>query len=319
MLGARRVVDTQAAGQGTQMRTRLIAGGLVASGVLLGGYWLTKGDAPEPSGDSSYAAALQTPATQEPVADASSTQAVPTSGTAPTGPPDDADACAGGSGDLRAAVGPETSCEFALNVLSAYTDNGGNGSTLQMQVHSPVTDLDYDMTCENAAPVVCTAPTGAVVYLYTADPAEAESDGTASPQTALESLQAAYADGASRFTANGQWVIQLASKWNGITDTYATTAAGSHRFRLPDILSEYTGLKDTFGSDVVLVQSTDFGKQQSYAKKPADEPMWVTIYDPGTFATKGEAAAWCSDAFAALSGRQLRNACYPRQAVPSHG
>ena len=157
VLGARRVVDTQAAGQGTQMRTRLIAGGLVASGVLLGGYWLTKGDAPEPSGDSSYAAALQTPATQEPVADASSTQAVPTSGTAPTGPPDDADACAGGSGDLRAAVGPETSCEFALNVLSAYTDNGGNGSTLQMQVHSPVTDLDYDMTCENAAPVVCTS------------------------------------------------------------------------------------------------------------------------------------------------------------------
>ena len=70
---------------------------------------------------------------------------------------------------------------------------------------------------------------------------------------------------------------------------------------------------------MVLVQSTDFGKQQSYAKKPADEPMWVTIYDPGTFATKGEAAAWCSDAFAALSGRQLRNACYPRQAVPSHG
>ena len=78
-------------------------------------------------------------------------------------------------------------------------------------------------------------------------------------------------------------------------------------------------LKDRFGSDVVLVQSTDFGKQQSYPKKPADEPMWVTIYDPGTFSSKGEAAAWCSDAFNALSGKELRNACYPRQAVPPHG
>ena len=107
VLGARRVVDTKPVSQGTQMRTRLIAGGLVAAGVLLGGYWLTKGDAPESIGNGSYAAALQTPASEEPVADASSAETVPTTESGSTGPPDDADACAGGSGELRAAVGPE--------------------------------------------------------------------------------------------------------------------------------------------------------------------------------------------------------------------
>ena len=63
-----------------------------------------------------------------------------------------------------------TSCPFAENVARAFDaleDPVTDEATLT-GVSSPVTGLDYDLTCEFTAPVRCTGGNDAVVYLVTA-------------------------------------------------------------------------------------------------------------------------------------------------------
>jgi hypothetical protein len=62
----------------------------------------------------------------------------------------------------------ETSCNgnvsaFAINVESAYYQSGGGYSTVD--VYSPVTGLDYIMSCVPGVPVVCRGGNNAVVYI----------------------------------------------------------------------------------------------------------------------------------------------------------
>jgi hypothetical protein len=61
-------------------------------------------------------------------------------------------------GDL--AVGPNTTCPFAVNVRAAYEQHGP-GTVL---AYSPVTHRTYAMTCVDRAPVVCTGGNAASVY-----------------------------------------------------------------------------------------------------------------------------------------------------------
>jgi hypothetical protein len=58
------------------------------------------------------------------------------------------------------AVGPETSCPFALNVRDAYYRHGPG----TVVAYSPVTRLTYAMSC-TPTPVVCTGGNHATVYL----------------------------------------------------------------------------------------------------------------------------------------------------------
>jgi hypothetical protein len=57
-------------------------------------------------------------------------------------------------------VGPNTSCEFARNVVSAYRRTGGG----TVRVYSPVTGQTYSMSCTSSPPHVCTGANNASVY-----------------------------------------------------------------------------------------------------------------------------------------------------------
>jgi hypothetical protein len=119
-------------------------------------------------------------------------------------------------------------------------------------------------------------------------------------------------------TTDNHYLVELAAKWVGATDPQLTAANGSHTFYASDILTEYRTIKALYGSSVHLVLSSQFGKQTVNSKIPAGEPLYVTVYDPGTFAGKDSAASWCSAQFPAVSGASLDNLCLVRPASPPH-
>jgi hypothetical protein len=57
-------------------------------------------------------------------------------------------------------AGPNTSCPFARNVVSAYRETGGG----TVRVYSPVTRKTYSMSCTSSPPHVCTGANNASVY-----------------------------------------------------------------------------------------------------------------------------------------------------------
>lgn len=59
-------------------------------------------------------------------------------------------------------MGPDTTCEFAESVQSAYRSSGGSGT---VEAYSAVTNKSYEMTCvTTTATVKCTGGVGASVY-----------------------------------------------------------------------------------------------------------------------------------------------------------
>lgn len=60
-------------------------------------------------------------------------------------------------------AGPNTSCEFAMNVSGEYGSNPGASS---IQAFSPVTGMDYTMTCgTSGGGTICSGGNGASVYI----------------------------------------------------------------------------------------------------------------------------------------------------------
>jgi hypothetical protein len=57
-------------------------------------------------------------------------------------------------------AGPNTSCAFARNVVSAYQETGGG----TVEVYSPTTRQTYSMSCTSSPPHVCTGANNASVY-----------------------------------------------------------------------------------------------------------------------------------------------------------
>ena len=62
-------------------------------------------------------------------------------------------------GDL--SVGPDTTCDFAEAVESAYSASGGSET---VDAYSPVTHKSYEMTCVTRVRVECTGGVGASVF-----------------------------------------------------------------------------------------------------------------------------------------------------------
>jgi hypothetical protein len=63
-------------------------------------------------------------------------------------------------------AGPNTSCAFALNVAQAWRDSGGPAvASIVVNAYSPVTGLDYSMSCGvvGAGTVICTGGNNAYV------------------------------------------------------------------------------------------------------------------------------------------------------------
>jgi len=113
-------------------------------------------------------------------------------------------------------------------------------------------------------------------------------------------------------------VIQLNSKWHGIVDPNQTAADGSHTFQATDIWTSYERLRAAYGDRVLLIQSTDIGKQVVFPTKPASEVLWTVVFDPGSLGSQDAANAWCRSSFPGLSGDALANVCYPRRATVPH-
>ena len=76
-------------------------------------------------------------------------------------------------GDTNSAAGvpppgsPATTCQFAEEVRRAYAESGPVGIARSVTARSPVTGLDYVMSCVPAGELVtCTGGNNAVVYIY---------------------------------------------------------------------------------------------------------------------------------------------------------
>lgn len=138
---------------------------------------------------------------------------------------------------------------------------------------------------------------------------------TVDPQAAAQAeLQQERDQDIARVPLQGQWVAQLASKYDGVTDPAQTTASGSHVFRTADILQEFQRLQqqDAGGASIFLLLSTDYGSRQL----ANGHVLWVTFADAG-FSSQADVTGWCSVNFAPLSGKALLDVCSARQLLPS--
>ncbi|MFC3243800.1 hypothetical protein ACFOJ6_17380 [Gordonia humi] len=64
-------------------------------------------------------------------------------------------------------AGGVTTCEFAVNVRSAYLQAGPEGQARTVVASSPVTGMSYTMSCTpEAGVVVCRGGNSAVVVIY---------------------------------------------------------------------------------------------------------------------------------------------------------
>ena len=108
----------------------------------------------------------------------------------------------------------------------------------------------------------------------------------------------------------GQWVAQLASKFEGIYDPMVRAEA----YTLPEIVAEHQALRNNpvFGSSVRLLRQGDWGKIG-----PHDPTMWVTVADIDA-PSAAVARSWCEAHFT-QRGKALENVCMPRQLTVKGG
>ncbi len=130
------------------------------------------------------------------------------------------------------------------------------------------------------------------------------------PATELARLRAA---GVGSLVLDGHWVVQLASKYDGVVDSTQTAANGGHTFGNADILAEHVALRARFGSRVLLIGGNDMGKRWN-----GPQTLWTTLYDPGTFGSQAAADAWCRSTFPGMTDQARANVCFSRQAKPPY-
>ena len=159
------------------LSTGMVAAG-VAAVVLLALLliWVLGRDGGESpaSGSATTGATVTTPAATEgtdPGASPSGTPAeTPTAEPAAVELPGSAEQCDNVGAFVVYRGNTETSCPFAENVGRAFAEvpQPVTAETALTGVSSPVTGLDYDLTCEFTTPVRCTGGNNAVVYLVPA-------------------------------------------------------------------------------------------------------------------------------------------------------
>jgi len=133
-------------------------------------------------------------------------------------------------------------------------------------------------------------------------------------QASLAELNTLVEQGRSSVRPHGQVVVQLSSKQVGTKDPRLVAANGTHTFYAADILAEYRDFKDRFegSADVVLLMSTDYAPRYTAHGKP----FWVT-FAIRQFTGIRQAEQWCAQQFPTLSGKELKNVCFPRTLDPA--
>jgi hypothetical protein len=126
-------------------------------------------------------------------------------------------------------------------------------------------------------------------------------------RAASDRLEELARQDATRNVVRGQWVAQLASKYEGIVDPLVRPEP----FTLPEILAEHEALRlnPVFGASVRLLRQGDWGRAAAH-----DPPMFVTVADINA-GSADAVRAWCEAHFA-QRGRALENVCYVRQLTP---
>ena len=145
------------------------------------------------------------------------------------------------------------------------------------------------------------------------EPTIAATESVDPEETALSALRELNSQDLLTVPIEGQYAAQLASKTVGIVDPNQIAANGSHTFYAQDILAEHNRLRQEFTDEarVVLLLSTDYGRQQLYE----GQPLWVTFaLLPDS--SREEVAAWCARQFPSLSTAALENQCVPRRLNP---
>lgn len=140
--------------------------------------------------------------------------------------------------------------------------------------------------------------------------ASPSSSATVAPEVVLNDLRAADLP---TLVLDGHWVVQLASKYNGVVDQQQLAANGTHTFGDADILAEHEALRSRFGPGIKLIGGKDMGKRSS---RP--QALWMTIYDQGTFGSEADVTNWCASVFPDKAGEARLNVCLPRKASPPH-
>ncbi|MFF0818955.1 hypothetical protein ACFYUR_01025 [Micromonospora haikouensis] len=130
---------------------------------------------------------------------------------------------------------------------------------------------------------------------------------------ALTELSRLHEQDLPTISLDGRYVAQLASKSVGIVDPEQWAANGSHTFYATDILAEHQQLRTELGGEarVILLLSTDYGRQQLYEGKP----LWLT-FAVVPAESKDGVDAWCRAQFPQLDGAELPNRCVPRRLRP---
>lgn len=148
----------------------------------------------------------------------------------------------------------------------------------------------------------------------TTGPAPTTSATSAPPLTPAEQLAAWRTESLRGLVLDGRWVIQLASKYDGVVDPRQIAANGTHTFALADIAAEITALRTDpryAGQRFLVLNGTDFDSNRRYAA-----PLWITLVDPGGLSTRGATLTWCRMKNPGLDDSALLNICYPRQLQP---
>jgi len=133
-------------------------------------------------------------------------------------------------------------------------------------------------------------------------------------QTALAELERIHTQDLAAVYFQGQYAVQIASKYPGIVDKMQETASGSHVFQASDILAEHQRLRDQHTDaehPVVLLKSTDYGKRQLVN----GQPLWVT-FALGDFPDGPSVVSWCDAHFADLPQAERENQCAVRRLEP---
>lgn len=129
---------------------------------------------------------------------------------------------------------------------------------------------------------------------------------------ALKELRAWRADSLASISLDGRWVLQLASKYPGVTDKTQVAASGGSKFSAADIEAQFRDIESDMtaqGITVYQLLDSDFGTVHS----ERSGTIWTLLADPGGLADRDAATQACAALFPQLSGDALLNSCLPRR------
>lgn len=175
-------------------------------------------------------------------------------------------------------------------------DLGGSSSpSARPAAEAPTTAADMESESEVSESEMATEPANPTPTVLT----ESEQQ-----ELALITLEEMVEADRAHSPVRGQWVAQLASKYEGVVDT----TQQDEPFTLKEILDEVNEARDNpeFGDLVRVIHQGDWGKSE-----PGPQTMWVTVVDVD-YRSRDAVVEWCEDHFSE-GGDALLNVCYPRQ------